>query len=86
MPNGFHHVASPGLAFRADHRRTFRESPQSLTEVAASAHEGNVEFALVDVVVLIRNRENLNRKILEFEISNTSTKNAPTAKNTYGYR
>ena len=54
MAHSLHHVAGAGLALGADHRRAFADAAQRLAQVAASAHERDLEIVLEDVMFLIR--------------------------------
>ena len=57
MPHGLHHIAGARLALGADHRRALADAPQRLAQVAAAAHEGDLEEVLVDVVRLVGRRQ-----------------------------
>jgi hypothetical protein len=57
VADGVGHVAGAGLALGPDHRRALGDPAQRLTEVAAAAHERHGELPLVDVVVLVRGRQ-----------------------------
>ena len=59
MAHGLHDVARPRLALGADHRRALGDAAQRFTEVPCAADEGDVEAGLVDVVPVVRGRENL---------------------------
>mmetsp|Transcript_93294 Transcript_93294/g.291848 ORF Transcript_93294/g.291848 Transcript_93294/m.291848 type:complete len:375 (+) Transcript_93294:323-1447(+) len=71
VPHGLHHVARPRLALRPDHARALGDAPQRLGQVPAAADEGHLELVLVDVIALIRHRQDLalvnavNAKLLE---------------------
>ena len=52
-------VAGTGLTLRPDHRCTLGDAPQSLTQVGGAADERNGELPLVDVVDVVRGRQNL---------------------------
>ncbi len=54
MADGLDHVAGPGLAFGADHGRAFADPSQGLAQVAAAAHERDLEVVLQDMVLLVR--------------------------------
>mmetsp|Transcript_14531 Transcript_14531/g.41327 ORF Transcript_14531/g.41327 Transcript_14531/m.41327 type:complete len:351 (-) Transcript_14531:25-1077(-) len=59
VEDGRVHVAGAGLSLRADHAATLGDAPQRLAQVPAPAHEGHLELVLVDVVVVVRDREDL---------------------------
>mmetsp|Transcript_68940 Transcript_68940/g.202373 ORF Transcript_68940/g.202373 Transcript_68940/m.202373 type:complete len:248 (-) Transcript_68940:570-1313(-) len=52
-------VAGAGLALRADHARALGDAAERLAQVAAPAHEGDLELVLVEVVVLVGDGEHL---------------------------
>jgi len=51
--DGLDHVPVPGFAPRAHHGRALSNTPERLAQSAATAHEGNGEVPLVDVVLLV---------------------------------
>ncbi len=53
MAHRFDHVARPGFALGADHRRAFVDAAQRFAQVAAAADERHLELVLVDVVFLV---------------------------------
>ena len=57
MADGLDDVAGAGLALRADHRGTFGDAPECLTQIGRSADERHVERELVDVVCLVCRRQ-----------------------------
>lgn len=59
MADGLDNVTRAGLAFRANHRRAFGDSPQGLSEVARAAHEGHGERGLVDMVDVVGRAQDL---------------------------
>ena len=59
MANRLHHVAGAGLALGADHRRALGDPPERLAQVGGAAHERHREGVLVDVVGLVRRRQDL---------------------------
>ena len=59
MAHRFDDVSRAGLALGANHRRPFADPAQGLSQVAAAAHERDLEQVLVDVVSLVRGREHL---------------------------
>ena len=59
MAHGLDHVTGARLTLRTDHRSALLNAAQRLAEVLRAAHERHVEFALVDVVDVIRGGEHL---------------------------
>src|SRR5438876_5467155 len=59
VANGLDDVAGAGLALAADHRRAFVDPAERLAEITRAAYERHVELLLVDVVLLVRRREDL---------------------------
>merc|ERR1711871_403254 len=59
VPDGLHNIARPGLTLCTDHRSTFRDTTQGLSEIPAPEHERDSERVLVDVVDFVRGREHL---------------------------
>ncbi len=57
--DGVDDVARARLAFRPDHRRAFRDPPESLAEVRRAADERDGELPLVDVVSEVGRRQHL---------------------------
>ncbi len=57
--HGVGHVAGAGLTLRADHRRALGDPPQRLAQVRRTAHERDREGPLVDVVGVVRRRQDL---------------------------
>jgi hypothetical protein len=55
------HLTCSRLAFGPDHGSPFCDPPESLAQVARAADERDFEAALVDVVLVVRGRQNLNK-------------------------
>mmetsp|Transcript_44521 Transcript_44521/g.111862 ORF Transcript_44521/g.111862 Transcript_44521/m.111862 type:complete len:401 (-) Transcript_44521:8-1210(-) len=59
VAHGLDDVAGARLALRADHACSFSDTAESLTKVAASAHERHLELVLVHMVALVGHRQDL---------------------------
>ena len=59
LADGLDDVAGPGLALGPHHRGALVDPAQGFAEVAAAAHERDLEGVLVDVVALVGRREHL---------------------------
>jgi len=46
-------LPEPRFALGANHRRTFRNAPERLTEIARATDEGHAEVVLPDVIFLV---------------------------------
>ena len=57
MADRFHDVPGARLTLRSDHRRALADPAERLAEIAAAAHERDLEHVLVDVVPLVRGGE-----------------------------
>ena len=53
VTHGLYHITSARLSLRADHRGTFCDTAQSLTEVFGTTDEGYVELGLIDMVDIV---------------------------------
>ena len=54
MAHRFHHIAGARFALGTDHGRAFAYAPQSLAQIARSAHERHPERVLVGVEAIVR--------------------------------
>ncbi len=59
VADGLDHVTGAGFALGADHGRAFADAAEGLAQVAAAAHEGDLEVVLVDMVLLVGGGEHL---------------------------
>ena len=57
MAHRFHDVAAARLTLAANHRRAFGNAAQRLAQVLGTAHEGNQELVLGDVILFVGGRE-----------------------------
>jgi len=57
--HGLDDVAAARLALGPHHGRALADAAQGLAQVAASAHEGDLEVVLVDVILVVGRREDL---------------------------
>ena len=57
MAHSLDDIAGAGLTLSADHSRAFGDAPQGFAQVAAAAHEGDLEGVLVNVVGFVRRGE-----------------------------
>mmetsp|Transcript_2980 Transcript_2980/g.6762 ORF Transcript_2980/g.6762 Transcript_2980/m.6762 type:complete len:274 (+) Transcript_2980:275-1096(+) len=55
--NSSQHISCSSFAFGTNHRSAFRNSSQSLPQIAAAADKRNLEWILVDVVFFVCNRQ-----------------------------
>src|SRR4030095_8482352 len=58
MSDGLDDVAGAGLALRPDHGGTLGDAPERLAQIASAAEKRACEGPFVDVLVLVRRREN----------------------------
>ena len=59
MPDSLDNVSRSCFALSAQHGGAFGNATQCLSQVSASAYEGHSEASLVNVILLIRNRQDL---------------------------
>ena len=59
MSDGLNNVARARFALRTDERSTLRNPTERFTQVSCTAHKGNLEGMLIDVVFFIRGRQDL---------------------------
>mmetsp|Transcript_18976 Transcript_18976/g.49367 ORF Transcript_18976/g.49367 Transcript_18976/m.49367 type:complete len:383 (-) Transcript_18976:77-1225(-) len=59
VPHSLNHIARPGGAFGADHRRPFVDPPHGLAKVLGAAHKRDLEVVLLDVVLVVSRGEYL---------------------------
>ena len=57
MADGFYDITCASFTLRTDERCALRDATQSLAKIFCAAYEGNLECVFVDVMFLVRRRE-----------------------------